>query len=136
GAAFRHPRTAALAVTGIQVKVEPGQKLVAAMDVPRTDRVVPGFHFRIRGNGDAVEPASDLEQPLPYLWQRKIGSELFLGDGVIPLTSFFAVVGDIPGLQVGDAMHPLREFTQALIFVASSWNGQLGELLEKVVHPL
>ena len=109
-AGLAHPRAAALARAGVEVKVharEHRPALVGDVDIARVGMVER--HVVALDQGDAEQPA---EQRLPareHALDREIGADLLLVDRVARQAQAVRGEADVPGLQVGDAELAGRE---------------------------
>ena len=108
-----HPRPAALVFTGIQVEVETAaQFVVLVIQFEETYIRVPDINIFTLFSGDAVNTFYHFKQAVNRFVFREVRTQLFVTDAVEVLFLFFAVVRDIPRLQLIDAKFGFGEGTQ------------------------
>ena len=98
--AVGHPGTAALALAGEQVQIEPGNGLAVTADAVSFGVFVPGFYVCVLFNLHIKQLLRHPKQARHHFIHREPRAQGFRGDVVLLLAQLFAVVADIPGLQV------------------------------------
>ena len=108
-----HPRPAALVFTGIQVEVEAAaQFVVLVIQFEETYIRMPDINIFTLFSGDAVNTFHHFKQAVNRFVFREVRTQLFVTDAVEVLFLFFAVVRDIPRLQLIHAKFGFSEGTQ------------------------
>ena len=108
-----HPRPAALVFTGIQIEVEAtAQFVIFVIQFEETYIRMPDINIFTLFSGDAVNTFHHFKQAVNRFVFREVRTQLFVTDAVEVLFLFFAVVSDIPRLQLIDAKFGFGEGTQ------------------------
>ncbi len=86
------------------VEVHPrAHRAVGINDIEEVHVRMPGVHAPAFDQAHAEHTLGHGEQALHHRRQREVGLEVFLAEAEALLAQFFRAVGDVPGLQLGDA---------------------------------
>ena len=97
---------------------------------------MPGFHFRLRFDLYVEELLRHPEQAGHHLVHREPGAQGFRGDVVALLAELFAVVADVPRLQVFHTVFVLRkgfEFGKLFLGLGLGFGRQLVQEAQHLV---
>lgn len=99
-----HPRPAALMLAGIQVEIEAAAQLVVfVIQLEEAHFRMPHIDIGTLFSGNTVNALNHFKQAANGFVFREIGAQLLIADAVEVLLLFFAVVGNVPRLQLIDA---------------------------------
>ena len=117
-----HPRPAALVFTGIQIEVEAtAQFVIFVIQFEETYIRMPDINIFTLFSGDAVNTLNHFKQAVNRFVFREVRTQLFVTDAVEVLFLFFAVVSDIPRLQLIDAKFGFGKGTQLRQLFFALW---------------
>ena len=130
-----HPGAAALAVAGGGVQIEAAQQLTVALQPVKLHTVVPC------GGGVARDAYFkqvfyDLEQACQHARCGEVLLDFLLAEGVAGFFQFFADVGPIPRLGVGQVQLFAGKVAQVLHVFFGKGAGFAGQVAQKVQHLL
>ncbi len=136
-AADIHPRAAALAGPGVQVEVEAGPNAAVSIDQVEVAGIgMPEWHIATLGEGDPEHTAGNGEQAVQHGRQGEVGLEILFAEVEARLTQHLGGVGDIPGLEVGQAQSIGSERAQFGKFTLGNRFGTLRQIMQKGQHAL
>ena len=130
-----HPRPAAFVLASVQVEVEAAAQFVAfVIQLEEAHFRVPDVNVGTLFSGDAVNALNHFEQAVNGFVFREIWAQLFVADAVEMLFLFFAVVGDIPRLQLVYTEFGFGEGAQLSQLFLTLRTGTFGQIRQEVEH--
>ena len=123
-----HPGAAALVGACIQVEIElAAHRAVGIADLVELDVGVPDIHAVHLVEAHSVEPADHFKHAGDHPVLGEPGLDLLLGDGIARLAQLFAVVGDVPGLEIVTALFggKVAQFGQLTLGLRTRARGQV-----------
>ncbi len=99
-----HPGTAALVAARIEVEVETTHGLAVFLHLEQTHLWVPALKVLLFADLDTEQALHNLEHAIQHSVDWEVLTYLFFADAVALLAQFFAVVTQVPALQVDAAL--------------------------------
>ena len=122
---------------GIQVEIEAAAQLVVfVIQLEEAHFRMPHIDIGTLFSGNAVNALNHFEQAVNGFVFREIGAELLIADAVEVLLLFFAVVGNVPRLQLIDAKLGFGEGAQLGQLFFALRTGAFCQVGEEVEHLL
>ena len=132
-----HPRPAALVLAGIQVEIEAAAQLVVfVIQLEEAHFRMPHIDIGTLFGGNTVNALHHFEQTVNGFVFREIGAQLLIADAVEMLFLFFAVVSDVPRLQLFDAELGFSKSAQLGQLFFALRTGAFCQVGEEVEHLL
>ncbi|MOA03262.1 hypothetical protein D3C78_1227560 [compost metagenome] len=108
-----HPCAAAFVFTRIEIQIETAAQFVfLVIQLEETHFRMPDINIGTFFGGDAINTFHHFKQAVYGFVLWEVRAQLFIADAVQMLFLFFAVVGDVPRLQVVDAKFSVRKCAQ------------------------
>ena len=132
-----HPRPAALVLTRVEIEVEAAAQLVfLVIQLEEAHVRVPDVDIGTLFGGDAIDALYHFEQAVNGFVFREVRAQLLVADAVEMLLLFFAVVRDIPRLQLVHAELRFREGAQLGQLFLTLRTGAFRQIGQEVEHLL
>ena len=130
-----HPRAAAFVLTGVEVKIETTAQFIAfVIQLKETHIRMPDIDIMTLFRGNTVNPFHHFKQAAYRFVFREVRAQLFVANAVQMLLLFFAVVSDIPRLQLIHTKLFFGERTQLRQLSFTLRTGAFGEIGQEVEY--
>ena len=132
-----HPRSAALILTRVEIKVEAtAQLILVVIQFEEAHVRMPDVDIGSLFGCDAVDALHHFEQAVNGFVFREVRAQLLIADAVKMLLLFFAVVRNIPRLQLVHAELRFRKSTQLSQLFLTLRTGAFCQIGQEVEHLL
>ncbi len=132
-----HPRPAAFVLTRVEIEVEAAAQLVfLVIQFEEAHVRMPDVDIGTLFGGDAIDAFYHFEQAVNGFVFREVRAQLLVADAVEVLLLFFAVVRDIPRLQLVHAELRFREGAQLGQLFLTLRTGAFRQIGQEVEHLL
>ncbi|MNB78907.1 hypothetical protein D3C75_256200 [compost metagenome] len=119
-----HPGAATFVFSGVQIEIEAAAQFVfLVIQLEETHLRVPHVDVVTLFGGDAIDAFDHFKQAVNGFVFREIRAQLLVADAVEMLLLFFAVVRNVPRLQVIHATLGFRKGTQLGQLFLALWTG-------------